>query len=267
MDTAQIYMSLVRPSGLPIAGESWDEYVKGQIEVSGWDWSLTYDQEDKTGKKGDKPGDAKATKSQSVQESIKDVKTAFDKGVERLKKDSAPRELERFDKDLQRAFSNLQRDTARVDQQNKKNDKTNEERLNEQAEPAEDEKGDESNTFTFEKRVDVATTQMLNSMKSGDIFPLCILTMIQRSSNNPMNLVIKIEGLRLLEYKLTVNASDTMSDLLETWTCDFVGFSYTYQNRRSFAKPHLSSASDAKQIAAKAASQGTMRTFVMKPRL
>jgi type VI protein secretion system component Hcp len=265
MDSAQIYMSLVRPSGLPIAGESWDETVKGQIEVSGWKWGLSHDKEEQTDPDGkNKSGDAKPTKSQSVQESIKDVKSTFDKGIERLKKDSAPREIERFDRDLQKAFDGLQRDNERVDQKNKKNDKTNEERQKESEE--ETEGADKRCTFTFEKRVDVATTQMLNSMKAQDVFPLAILTMIQKSSNNPMTLVIKVEGLRLLEYKLNVSPSDTMTDLMEEWTCDFDGFSYTYQNRRSFGKPQLGSVSDAKQIAAKAATQGTIRTFIMKPR-
>ena len=121
-------------------------------------------------------------------------------------------------------------------------------------------------SFSFTKRIDLATTQMLNSMKAGDVFPLAIFTMHQYSSNNPMSLVIKIEGLRLMKYGFAVDTTDTMTDLKEEWSCDFKGFSYVYQNRRSFAKQSLGGVSDAKQIAAKAATQGTVRAFVMMPR-
>ena len=107
---------------------------------------------------------------------------------------------------------------------------------------------------------------MLNSMKAGDVFPLAIFTMHQHSSNNPMSLVIKVEGVRLLQYGFAVDATDTMTDLKEEWSCDFKAFSYVYQNRRSFDKPSVGSVSDAKQTAAKAATQGTVRTFIMMPR-
>ena len=103
-------------------------------------------------------------------------------------------------------------------------------------------------------------------MKAGDNFPLAIFTMHQYSANNPMSLVIRIEGLRLVKYGFNVDANETMTDLKEEWTCDFKGFGYVYQNRRFFAKPSLGSVSDAKQIAAKAATQGTVRVFTMVPK-
>lgn len=263
MDRAFIFMSLLRPSGVPVAGESWEEDFKGQIEVTGWKWGFEHDEEEQTGtkSKGDAP---KPEKSQSVQKSIQELKAVYDKGIDRLKRDPVAREVERFDRDLQKSFAEVQRDSTRVDQANRRNDERNEEAQSQPEADANADADEPKRTFTFEKRVDLATTQMLNALKAHEVFPMCVLTMMQKSSNNPMNLVIKVQGLRLIQYKLNISPSETMTDLLEEWTCGYDGFSYVYQNRRSFTNPSVGSVSDAKQTAAKAATQGTARTFVMK---
>lgn len=261
MDRAFIFMSLLRPSGVPVAGESWEEDFKGQIEVTGWKWGFEHDEEEQT-RKAPKADAAKPEKSRSVQKSIQELKSVYDKGIDRLKRDPGPREVERFDRDLQKNFADLQRDSTRVDQENRRNDERNEDLQTQPEEEAD--AGEPDRKFTFEKRVDLATTQLLNALKAHEVFPMCMLTMMQKSSNNPMNLVIKVQGLRLIDYKLNIAPSDTMTDLLEEWTCSYEGFSYVYQNRRSFSKPGVGSVSDAKQVAAKAATQGTARTFVMK---
>ena len=40
MDNAQLYLSLVRPSMIPVVGESADDLFKGQIEVTAWKWAF-----------------------------------------------------------------------------------------------------------------------------------------------------------------------------------------------------------------------------------
>src|SRR5690606_9563387 len=86
-------------------------------------------------------------------------------------------------------------------------------------------------SFTFTKNVDLASTQMLNSMKAGDVFPHATLTLYHRSKNEPLSLVIKFGRVRLTDYSLSVEASDTMSDMKEDWTAEFEGVDYVYQNR------------------------------------
>jgi type VI protein secretion system component Hcp len=117
--------------------------------------------------------------------------------------------------------------------------------------------------FTFTKRIDVSTTQLLNCMKAGDLLPTVVLTMHQASSNTPWTLVITVTKVRLLDYKMKVEVSDTMSDMREEWTCEFASFGYVYQNRPHAGVKSLTSGGAA-QTAAKAATQGTVRTFMMK---
>src|SRR5690606_37012037 len=105
--------------------------------------------------------------------------------------------------------------------------------------------------FTFKKGVDLASTQMLNSMKAGDVFPHATLTLHHRSKNVPLSLVIKFEKVRLTDYSLSVETTETMSDMKEDWTAEFEGVDYVYQNRAA--------ASGSNGV-----TKGTARVFKMK---
>mgnify|MGYP001008671841 CR=1 FL=1 len=120
-------------------------------------------------------------------------------------------------------------------------------------------KRNKSYEFNFSKRVDFATTQMLNSMKAGDVFPLALLTINQRSSNAGMVLIFTVTELRLLDYNLRAEVSETMTDMKEQWKAEFRSLAYVYKNRRS-----IESSDDAAEAATKMATQGTVRTFAMK---
>jgi type VI protein secretion system component Hcp len=299
MDNAQLYLSLVRPSMIPVVGEAADDLFIKQVEVTGWKWGFHNMKEQREAeRKRREYGEGadyleKSSKSRKMEESLKEFEAEHSKAMARLDNRAAVKGLNpkdpadmvkliRAQEDLDKAIKGAEKDmlsgiaalyknAEQVEQEKRKS--TDERKVAERRhQEAVDEKQlaidleNEKFSFTFTKRIDLATTQMLNSMKAGDLFPLAIFTMHQYSANNPMSLVIKIEGLRLVKYGFNVDASDTMTDLKEEWTCDFKGFSYVYQNRRSFAKPSLGSVADAKQIAAKAATQGTVRTFVMMPR-
>jgi type VI protein secretion system component Hcp len=287
MDNAQLYLSLVRPSMIPVVGEAADDLFRQQIEVTGWKWGFHNLQEQKEAARKQEHYAQRAdhlatsTKTRDLQAERKRIEAKFARMTETLKSDlKDPTQMASWSKSIDAIDEQLKKDLAELyvdrelSEQLIKQDHANTEqgRLERQRQQALDgqdlrlELEEQKFSFSFTKRIDLATTQMLNSMKAGDRFPLAIFTMHQYSANNPMSLVIKIEGLRLVEYGFVVDASDTMTDLKEEWTCDFKGFSYVYQNRRSFAKPSLGSVSDAKQIAAKAATQGTVRTFVMLPR-
>lgn len=299
MDNAQLYLSLVRPSMIPVVGEAADDLFIKQIEVTGWKWGFHNLKEQREAeRKRTEYGERasyleKSSKSRNMEAALKEFEAEHSKAMAQLtnRKDTKglnpndPADMKKWiqaqddldkaiksaDTTLNRGLADLYKDAELVDKNKKKSDDERDiaERRHQEAV---DEKQlaidleNEKFSFSFTKRIDLATTQMLNSMKAGDLFPLAIFTMHQYSANNPMSLVIKIEGLRLVKYGFNVEGSDTMTDLKEEWTCDFKGFSYVYQNRRSFAKPSLGSVSDAKQIAAKAATQGTVRTFVMMPR-
>lgn len=302
MDNAQLYLSLVRPSMIPVVGESADDRFIKQIEVSGWKWGFhnvkeqreAQQRRERVGRRADFL--EKSNRSRGLEESIKRIERThkdraardnYSKEIADLKKlgndpkaltgwiesfEKREKEIAANKKSMEEEIASLYRDND-AEEDAKKAQRTDAERRRDEQQRRElDDKElelaleNQKFQFSFSKRIDLATTQMLNSMKAGDVFPVAIFTMHQHSSNNPMSLVIKIEGLRLLKYGFAVDATDTMTDLKEEWSCDFKMFSYVYQNRRSFDKPSVGSVSDAKQTAAKAVTQGTVRTFIMLPR-
>lgn len=280
MDNAQLYLSLVRPSMIPVVGESADDLFKGQIEVTAWKWAFHNEDEKVAAERKKKRVGTLAKrrqttfKSEKLTKEIEDLQSEFDDKVGKAKGKDAEtaikylgdidKSLERLKANSEEAYWEVRKRQEQEEDQRTRDEERHEDEKRQREGTLHDETGDENFKFSFMKRIDIATTQMLNSLKQGDKFPVAIFTMHQYSSNNPMSLVIKVQGLRLLEYGLKVDGSDTMTDLKEEWKCDFEAISYVYQNRRSVAKPSLGSVSDAKQIAAKAATQGTVRAFAMK---
>jgi type VI protein secretion system component Hcp len=301
MDNAQLYLSLVRPSMIPVVGEAADDLFIQQIEVTGWKWGFHNLKEQKEAQKRREVVGRRAEfleksdKTRGREESIKRFEAAhkrtlanegFEKNLpsaddpKALEKwikayDNLSEKLKGIDDALKEGIDGLHKDADLAEDAEKANRRRRESAAAQRDERHESELAQKNYElelenqkfqFSFSKRIDLATTQMLNSMKAGDVFPLAVFTMHQYSSNNPMSLVIKIEGLRLLKYGFVVDSSDTMTDLKEEWSCDYKMFSYVYQNRRSVARPSVGSVSDAKQVAAKAATQGTVRTFIMLPK-
>jgi len=288
MDNAQLYLSLVRPSMIPVIGEAADDRFIKQIEVTGWKWGFhNLDEQKQAERKRKEYGEradylATSDKVRGMQADTKKIEADFAKRAAGLKSDlKDPAQFATWSKAVDGIEAQLTKDLYDLSRnadlaervKREQNENTKEARLERERQGKMDEQErqialeEQKFSFSFTKRIDLATTQMLNSMKAGDNFPLAIFTMHQTSANNPMSLVIRIEGLRLVKYDFSVDTSETMTDLKEEWTCDFKGFGYVYKNRRSFGKPSLGSVSDAKQIAAKAATQGTVRAFTMVPKI
>lgn len=215
---AEVYLLLVRPTTIPITGEAVPTPFDGQIEIDSWTWSLLNQKHAKNQRLVEAQRDR--------EEQDKNITAGLISSIETIRSISATppqAQLTSIDKEVSAA---------------KPKTSTAEEK--------------EKLRFTFNKNVDLATTQMLNSMKSGDIFPHATLTLHHRSKNAPLSLVIKFERVRLTEYALSVDASDTMSDMKEEWTAEFEGVDYVYQNRPA--------ASGANGV-----TKGTARVFKMKP--
>ena len=214
---AEVYLLLVRPTTIPITGEAVPTPFDGQIEIDSWTWSLLNQKHAKNQRLVEAQRDR--------EEQDKNITAGLISSIETIRSISATppqAQLTSIDKEVSAA---------------KPKTSTAEEK--------------EKLRFTFNKNVDLATTQMLNSMKSGDIFPHATLTLHHRSKNAPLSLVIKFERVRLTEYALSVDASDTMSDMKEEWTAEFEGVDYVYQNRPA--------ASGANGV-----TKGTARVFKMK---
>ena len=297
MDVAQIYMSLIRPTMVPVIGESADDLFKGQIELHGWSWNFHNEKEKKAADERAEEytatetslNDQKANtreiweakrelkeleaknEAADAEDSIAEIKAAIKAGKS---DDDLTKRLSDLNKTIStqgktreaamRAFTvemNKALDSAEKSveaQKHAENSKAREKTKKELEYKLKELQRNKNFEFTFGKRVDIASTQMLNSMKAGDVFPTAILTMHQ-SSNAGLTLVITVTKMRLLDYAMKVEVTDTMTDMKEEWTAEFASVAYVYKNRRS-----ITSASGAGQAVAQAASQGTVRTFVMK---
>lgn len=310
MDVAELYLSMIRPNGVPVVGECVAEGFIGQIQVERWNWNLMNDDEIKRAgedekdyqhhseflakqpsvalrKKlanltNDKAMEDRRKSRQSSEETFKKAMAELEPGdtPEKRKKMKALRDEHAKNVDKAMAEDFKANEKFRLDFENLSRDLSRDERkymadLDKQVEDATDEiaktkkaiddneeahaKKNKSYEFVFSKRVDFATTQLLNSMKAGDVFPLAVLTIHQRSSNAGMSLVFTVTQLRLLDYNLRADVSETMTDMKEQWKAEFRSLAYVYKNRRA-----IESSDDAAEMAAKAATQGTVRTFAMK---
>ncbi|MCW5665840.1 MAG: hypothetical protein KIT35_18575 [Piscinibacter sp.] len=321
MDVAELYLSMTRPSAVPVVGECMADGFVGQIQIERWSWNLMNDEEIKRAKKdardyeghseflnnlGD-PHDRQrqadrfalarkklndALEAQARASEPEDPESAATARAAEMKKyankDEATRDkamaeydrrkgIERRNAQLE-AFKNVERARIAlkgVDKDLTRKDRDELERLDkmvgeavsdaekiERRLKAGNEAWEEQNKsyeFNFSKRVDFATTQMLNSMKAGDVFPLAVLTINQRSSNSGMVLVFTVTNLRLLDYSLRAEVSETMTDMKEQWKAEFRSLAYVYKNRKA-----IESSSDGAEAATKMATQGTVRTFAMK---
>lgn len=311
MDVAELYLSMIRPNGVPVVGECVADGFIGQIQVERWNWNLMNDDEIKRAgedekdyqhhseflakqpsvalrKKlanltNDKAMEDRRKSRQSSEETYNKAVAELEQGEmtpEKRKKLKALRDTHEADVKKALADDFKANEKFRLDFESLSRDLSRDERkymadLDKQVDDAADEiaktnkaieaseeahaKKNKSYEFVFSKRVDFATTQLLNSMKAGDVFPLAVLTIHQRSSNAGMSLVFTVTQLRLLDYNLRADVSETMTDMKEQWKAEFRSLAYVYKNRRA-----IESSDDAVEAGAKAATQGTVRTFAMK---
>lgn len=264
---ADIYLILLRPTTrVPVAGEAVSHLFQGQVMLESLSWKLHNEDEKKQSAaagKGDKEplikGDNPADMARSLKDQVSQAQNSLKRDLARAKTDAERNTLQdKHDKWLSKSMDEVHRKIEQAVSLNerKKDDKSKPAGKTETA-------GDRNPNFefSFKKRVDIASTQLLNSMKSGDIFPSGTLTIHKRSATimDGTSLVFTIQKIRLTEYKLEVVVTDHMTELMEEWTCEFGSLAYVYKN-----PPSHYAHSNTGQAVAKNLSQGTMRAFTMK---
>ena len=271
---ADIFLILLRPSRVPVAGEAASQLFQGQVQLETLNWNLHNEDEakragaeddtyTKTKNLVDRQGSAALRKKHAWEDLMREqarAKVALRKAqADSVDPDKAYKAM---NEQLRNATSQFKRSINEIDGLSDESSKSWEDLRNETRDQQVAE-ADRNRNFeiTFTKRVDIATTQMLNSMKAGDIFPSGTLTIHKRSATvmDGTSLVFTLQKLRLLDYQLEVAVSDTMTEMVEKWTAEFGALAYVYKNPPS----HYAHA-NAGQAAAKMASQGTMRAFTMK---
>ena len=273
---ADIYMILLRPSRVPVSGEAAAEAFQGQVLIESLRWNLHNENERKAAEaREDSFQRTKSLVDQSGSRELrlKYAKKDMDRAMDRADEEFAATDPDDFDsalkfyrKDLKRITRDHDDEVAQILGKERRDRRSAEQREEDERAARRESKIQEAERnrnfeITFTKRVDIASTQMLNSMKAGDIFPSGTLTIHKRSATaaDGTSLVFSIQKIRLLDYQLQVAVTDTMTEMMEEWTCEFGALAYVYKN-----PPSHSSHSGTVQAAVKSATQGTARTFTMK---
>jgi type VI protein secretion system component Hcp len=232
---AEAYLLILRPSMVPVIGEAVPIPFNEQIEIDEWDWTLENDEFVARNAARDK---AKQAVKDSKDDKPKDSKKEFDhEAAKKLAAEVSKTQLDtrltasQKEKKLRELMTSL---TRQVEADDRAEDAEEKRKKKAKGEDVEEDKLQ----FTFKKNVDAATTQLLNSMKAGDVMPRAILTLFHRSSNAPVTLAIKFEKVRLKKYDLSVDPTDTMSDMKEEWTATYESVEYSYQNRPAASGPN-----------------------------
>lgn len=216
MDGAEVYLLLLRKTMIPIVGEAVPIPFTAQIELDGWNWSLVNENQAEMQSKYESAFDTRASEVAS-----KDIlKIADNENMpDYYKKMMIERKVKRATSEAGKAGAA----DAEGAGESGKGKKKKESELK----------------FSFSKSTDAATTQMLNSMKEGEVHPRAVLTLFHRAVNNPVTLAITFKNVRLIDYKLKVDVSDTMAAVKEDWEAEFEQVDYAYQSRPSASGPTL----------------------------
>jgi type VI protein secretion system component Hcp len=290
MHNAEVYIVLLRPTTrAPVAGEAVQLEFQGQVELDLFEWTLHNEKESQAAEEHDaawskRKGlleqqgslDARLRHTrEDLERSLSGLEDGYSKDRDSLLEQLRSGDIS--DTDFHKAERQLRQGLRRERDSllNKYQSDTHEQRTGDRLKSSEDlvnealekQRSDEiadadrnrNFEFSFSKRVDIATTQMLNSMKAGDVFPSGTITIVSRPLSTGMVLTFNIQKIRLLDYALQVETTDTMTHLTEQWTCEFSALAYTYKNRSQ-----TNAAKGAGQTAIQAMTQGTVRAFTMR---
>lgn len=269
---ADIYLILLRPTRVPVVGEAESFLFQGQVLLEKLKWSLHNEDEAKRAEASDTAyNKAKNLVDRAGSAALRARHAHEDLLREQDRAERALRKAEHKGEDQALAYksyksawksANQQYDKALDEIEGIETSRSSKDLLADQR-AAQIEEAERNRNFeiTFTKRVDIASTQMLNSMKAGDIFPSGTLTIHQRSATvmDGTSLIFTIQKIRLMDYQLQVVVTDTMTEMMEEWTAEFGALAYVYKN-----PPSHYAHGNAAQAAAKMASQGTTRAFTMK---
>ena len=286
MDGAEVYLLMIRKSGLPILGEAMAPPFNQQVEVLDWNWKIVNQEVVEQRAKDD-------AKTELAAKTDKEVKLELDILAEDMAKSTTKAIDDATDEataEIKKLVENTKSDDPKSiratlqkieDIQRDSGKKSTSEVLSKARKAMDDYEKEKKKKelgnleFSFSKRVDFASTQMLNCMKAGEILPRVVITIFHRSVSAPLTIVVTAKNLRFLKYDLNVEVDDTMADMKEDWEAEFSEISFAYTNTRAVDQQkgrlgpapegfHRDSTAGAKL--ALAASQQTTGLFVMKSR-
>ena len=281
MDGAEVYLLMIRKSGLPILGEAMAPPFYQQVEVLDWNWKIVNQTEVENRAKLDAATEIYAKSDRELELELgvlrQDLEEAAALQGEQTKEeiDEAGEKIKNLVKKAKSDDPNSIRATLlEIDKIQKEAGQNAADRNLKGAKKAMSDyekakkKSELGNLeFSFSKRVDFASTQMLNCMKAGEILPQVIITIFHRSVSAPLTIIVTAKNLRFLKYDLSVEVDDTMADMKEDWEAEFSEIAFSYTNIRGVdqQKGRLGVDAFAGAKLALAAKQ-TTSLFIMKSR-
>jgi type VI protein secretion system component Hcp len=246
MDGAEVYLLMIRKSGLPILGEAMAPPFYQQVEVLDWNWKIVNQEEVDRRAVEDAQTEilAKSKKELKLELAVlrQDLEDAAVVQAEKTKEDidvAGDEIKELVKKTDSKNPGSIRATLLEIDRIQRETGKNAAERNLKGARAAmakyeKDKKEKELGNleFSFSKRVDFASTQMLNCMKAGEILPQVIITIFHRSVSAPLTIIVTAKNLRFLKYDLSVEVDDTMADMKEDWEAEFSEIAFSYTNIR-----------------------------------
>ncbi|MEO7055886.1 MAG: type VI secretion system tube protein Hcp [Caldimonas sp.] len=241
---AEAYLLILRSSMVPVIGEAVPFPFEKQIELDEWSWQLIHDEKIDGGKGGTSSPSAAVVAASAAGTKSPYAEGALIRAVGDIHKNTRLTQIER-DKQVMARLKQASEAQKKIDGAADTADA--------EVDVASKKKGEDGDklNFTFRKGVDLASTQLLNSMKGGEVMPRAVVTLHHRSSNAPVTLVVTFGHVTLTNYDLSVDVSETMADMRETWTASYETVDYVYKNRPAAGVSN-------------GITQGTARVFKMK---
>jgi len=224
MEYAEVYMLLLRKTTMaPVVGEAMGEMFWGQIDLNGWTFNLANEERISKLKSQDRARDHKLEQARNDRDKAKldrerqrlmSQVAAYNKGGKQALVTATLAQVKQIDKQLTSLKEGIDPSSG-IDKDLDK----------EEGNPLK---------FTFEKRVDTASTQMLNMMKGGVPFEKAVVTIVHRAgiiSKIPGLLSLQFSNLLLTNYELTVTQDETGTELKESWDAEFTHVMFEYSRR------------------------------------
>lgn len=95
-----------------------------------------------------------------------------------------------------------------------------------------EEVGIDPSLFTFTKPVDSATTALMKAMNGGEVLTRATFELVEEMVDvkNPFQLLVVLEKVTVVSYKLGGRASEHRVDLDETWGLNYTTISFDYKS-------------------------------------
>lgn len=92
--------------------------------------------------------------------------------------------------------------------------------------------GIDPSLFTFTKPVDSATTALMKAMDRGDVLKRATFELVEEmvEVKNPFRLLVVLEKVTVVSYKLGGRAAEHRVDLDETWGLNYTTISFNYMS-------------------------------------